>query len=69
MNKTAVRSTEAEAEAAGFWTVKQVAAYLRCSTGAVWGWKREGLLRAYQVGRLVRFLRADVDRFVAQGSK
>lgn len=49
-----------------FWTVREVAAYCRCSNGAVWGWKRAGILRAYGQGRVVRFKAADVEALMAQ---
>jgi excisionase family DNA binding protein len=54
------------AVAPAFWNVRQVAAYLGCSTGAIWLWEREGTLRSYRkVGsRVVRFKREDVDRLI-----
>ena len=65
------RATTGEPESLGqlgasFWTVREVAAYCRCSNGAVWGWKRAGVLRAYGQGRVVRFKAADVEALMAQ---
>ncbi len=49
-----------------FWNVREVAAFCGCSTGSVWNWKREGVLRAYGRGRVVRFKAADVEALMAQ---
>jgi excisionase family DNA binding protein len=50
-----------------FWTAKTCAAYLSCSVGAIWHWKRTGKLPFYAQGRVVRFKREDLDRLMSRG--
>ena len=45
-------------------TIHEVAERLRVSVPTLQGWRRAGLLRGFVAGRVVRFHRAEVDRFI-----
>lgn len=66
MPKRKTQPEKNKPESSPFWNVREVAAFCKCSNGAVWGWKRAGILRAYGQGRVVRFKAADVEALMAQ---
>jgi excisionase family DNA binding protein len=43
---------------------REAAAYLAISERSVWNLESRGLLKAVRVGRIVRFDREDLDRFI-----
>jgi PTS system nitrogen regulatory IIA component len=44
--------------------IKEVAIYLRVKESTVYTWAQEGILPAFRLGRLWRFRRADLDRWL-----
>lgn len=49
-------------------TVREVAAYLRVTTKTVYELARKGELPSFRVGRSVRFLQAEIERFALAGT-
>lgn len=49
-------------------TVREVAAYLRVTTKTVYDLARKGELPSFRVGRSVRFLHTEIERFVLAGA-
>gem|GEM_PF-1705772 len=45
---------------------EDVAKLLRVAKSSVYGWVRRGELPHYRIGRLLRFKRVDLDRFLAE---
>lgn len=45
-------------------TVNEVAAWIRCSPQAIYSWAECGQIPHLKIGRLLRFARADVQRFL-----
>lgn len=52
-----------------FLTMKEVMEYLKVSRTAVYSWLNEGKLKAYKVGRSVRFKRSDIENFIKEWGK
>jgi excisionase family DNA binding protein len=53
-------------ETAGTWGTKEAAAYIGCTPGTlrIWVWKQR--VPHIKVGRLTRFLKADLDNFLSE---
>lgn len=47
-------------------TVPEVAAYLRVTTKTVYGLVKQGRLRSFRVGRVMRFHRTDFETFIEE---
>jgi excisionase family DNA binding protein len=67
MFKLANSSAISKPETIGF-TRKQVAAMFQCSERHIDELRRQGRLKSFPVGRLIRFTRAEIDRFVADAT-
>ena len=50
-------------------TVKEVAEYLRVTPKTVYSLAKQGSLKAFRVGRAVRFRRGDVNQFIAKSAE
>ena len=49
-------------------TAQEIADTLKIERATVWRWAREGRLRSYRFGRLLRFRSGDVNAFVCGGA-
>ncbi len=49
-----------------FLTFNEVMAYLRVSRTTIYDWLNAGKLRAYKVGKSVRFKKSDVEAFIKE---
>lgn len=49
-----------------FLTMQEVMNYLKVSRTAIYSWLNEGKLKAYKVGRSVRFKKSDIEAFIKE---
>jgi excisionase family DNA binding protein len=61
MESTVKREKKVESP---YWTARQSADYLNCSTGAIWNWVRMGKLLPHRRGSVVRFNKQDVKQML-----
>lgn len=59
---------EATAAESPFLTYEEAASYCRCDRTALWRATRSGALRASGPGRVVRFRRTELDRWMDSGA-
>ncbi len=45
-------------------TKKQVCKMLQCSTVTLWHWEKKGMLIPTRTGRLVRYKKSDIEKFI-----
>jgi excisionase family DNA binding protein len=63
MEHRGVQSVEKQSEVL---TVNEVASFLRVNPKTVYGLAKKGLLPSFRVGRVMRWRRSDVNRFMSQ---